>query len=94
MLREESSAAHTLGVWRDKEVAIAVLAIRAICRRFRIYRVPFAKSLPEDRLRPPRCYPEPEGESLHQSESIIGRKEGVGNESKGPRTTRVIYGSY
>jgi hypothetical protein len=36
------------------------------------------------------CYPEPDGEFLNQSESIIVAPERPGNHSKGSRTTEVI----
>ena len=36
------------------------------------------------------CYPEPDGEFLNQSESIIGALERPGNHSEGRRTTEVI----
>jgi hypothetical protein len=36
------------------------------------------------------CYPEPDGEFLNQSESIIGAVERPSNHSEGRRTTEVI----
>jgi len=35
-------------------------------------------------------YPEPDGEFLHQSKTIIGPADGSNNLSEGYRTTRVI----
>jgi hypothetical protein len=37
------------------------------------------------------CYPEPDGEFLNQSKTIIGAGSRRGNLSEGCRTTRVIF---
>jgi hypothetical protein len=43
-----------------------------------------------DRLHLTYFYPEPDGEFLHQSKTIIGAADSPGNLSEGYRTTRVI----
>jgi hypothetical protein len=86
------SAARSWG-GRKREVAAKVLAIRTMCRRFRIPGfILMGKDL---RIKTdftlPRCYPEPYGEFLNQSKTIIGAGKSRGNLSEGRRTTRVIW---
>ncbi len=77
---------------QKKEVAATVVAIRAICRRFRITgRMSFMLAKAEYALA--GCYPEPDGEFLNQSDLIIGGERGGSNVSGGRRTTRVILAS-
>jgi len=45
---------------------------------------------PSDRLAPPEFYPEPDGESIYQSRTIIGGPFGPDNLSEGSRTTGVM----
>ena len=78
-------SARTDGV-RERTVAIVPIAIRASCRRFRIP----GQSLAEARDTSTPTFPEPDGEFLNQSNSIIGVGRSGGNLSEGPRTTRVI----
>ena len=65
-----------------------MLAIRAICRRFRITGLFILTG--EDKLRPRMFYPEPDGESFNQSKTIIGVAGWLGNHPEGSRTTEVI----
>jgi hypothetical protein len=56
-----------------------VLAIRAICRRFRItgFLFTFAQTKTKTNFTLACCYPEPDGEYLNQSDSIIGARGGL-----------------
>src|SRR5580698_6636264 len=79
------SAART-GNAREREVAATVLAIRAICRRFRM--TGFLNTIPQRQTSPSHLpTPEPDGEFSNQSVSIIGAENGRGNLSEGRRTT-------
>jgi len=79
---------------REREVAATVLAIRAICRRFRITGFPnFTSARGKTDFTLACCYPEPEGEFLNQSTTIIGPEEGRSNLSKGRRTTKGNLGT-
>src|SRR5208283_2480769 len=84
-----SSPARRRGV-RKKKVAATVLAIRAICRRFRITGFLSTLVLAKTDFGSADYYPEPDGEFFNQSESIIGARVALGNLSKGRRTTEVI----
>ena len=66
-----------------------MLAISAICRRFRITGL-LCSLVAKTDFTLAYCYPEPDGEFLNQSESIIGALEWPGNHSEGCRTTEVI----
>jgi hypothetical protein len=84
------SSARSSGM-REKEVAAKVLAISTICRRLRITgRILMAKVMRKTDFTLASRYPEPDGEFLNQSKTIIGAQDGCGNLSEGRRTTRVI----
>jgi hypothetical protein len=80
-------AASTHGV-KEREIAIAELAIKTSCRRFRIPGQ-YLKGMNAPLHLPPGTCRRP-----YQSKTIIGGLRGSNNDSKGNRTTVVMRPNY